>query len=56
MYIVQYRAISRDSVLSTSDDITVIFPSAHKNTAMRGGEFSIRNLSTQVKSVFCPGT
>ena len=29
-----------------------VFLSAHKNIAMKGGEFSIRNLSPQVKSVF----
>lgn len=29
-----------------------VFLSAHKNIAMKGGEFSIRNLSSQVKSVF----
>lgn len=29
-----------------------IFLTAHKNIAMKGGEFSIRDLSPQVKSVF----
>lgn len=29
-----------------------VFLSAHKNIAMKGGSFSIRNLSPQVKSVF----
>lgn len=29
-----------------------VFLSAHKNIAMKGGEFTVRNLSAQVKSVF----
>lgn len=29
-----------------------VFLTAHKNIAMKGGEFSVRNLSAQVKSVF----
>ncbi len=29
-----------------------VFLTAHKNIAMKGGEFSIRDLSPQVKSVF----
>lgn len=29
-----------------------VFLNTHKNIALKGGEFTIRNLSTQVKSVF----